>query len=134
MLSGCMLIMAYCAAAITPLDSLRSMLLKANEDSDRAKILLNMAAIYNARNYADDEALKVSEEALQISNKHGYFISRITSYSNIALYYELKGDNEKALENFLKALDIAEKKNQKSAMANLYGNLCNFYLELHEKQ
>lgn len=117
------------AARMSRIDTLRYLLNKAVEDSDKVKRLLDIAAHYNAMDVADDEGIQSAQQALALSQKNKYYKWENIAYLNMALYYELKGDNSKALDNFLKAEDCAEKHNNIKYLASIYGSLSNFYLE-----
>lgn len=110
------------------LDSLKVAVNKSRSDSERIRKLLDISNYCNSFNYPNDEALQASEQALDLAKKDDYFAQQAISYSNIALYYELKGgNNEKVLQNFLAAVDIAEKKNVKTVLCNTYNLMANFY-------
>src|SRR5580704_6582318 len=105
-----------------PLSHLDSLVMKCETTkSDSAKIyLLNtISGIYNDRGYADPRSLDAAQEALSIAIKRNNFIGMIYAYLNTGCYFQLKGDAKQALDNFLKAQDIAEKNNVNSNLGNV---------------
>src|ERR1700722_5460940 len=124
-------ILLFCRSYGNPTSHLDSLLMKLKDekiDSMRIKYLLDAANIYNQKGYAKEEALHDAEEALNLATKNNYYSSEIVAYIDEGGYYKLKSNNQKALDSYLKALDICEKKNYKNLRVEVYNCLSSFYI------
>jgi serine phosphatase RsbU (regulator of sigma subunit) len=115
-----------------PLSRIDSLIMKceaAKEDSTKAKLLNLLSGAYNNMGYANDKSLDAGQEALAIALKHSYAGIQISAWLNIGNYFQLKGDEKQALDNFLKAEDIADKSNGRNAyvLGLVYDRLSQFY-------
>ena len=100
------------------------------QDTTRAEMLID--ACVSATFRADTNVLKMAKEANQISTKLNYRIGEIRSLNCIGNYYFSRELNDKAIENYLKALKLAEKSNDfknivigKSNLANVFSHTNN---------
>jgi serine phosphatase RsbU (regulator of sigma subunit) len=114
-------------APLSHLDSLIAKCESTKDDSSKMYILNLISLAYNTKGYADIRAFDAAQEALAIALKHNYKEGEIGAYLYTGYYFELKGDAKPALDNFLKAQDIAEKNNYKIHLATVYDNLSLFY-------
>ncbi len=124
----------------TTSDSLRNLLSQKIADTIRIKASNELAYEYSADK--TDEALKLANESLKLSEKINYNEGKMNSYNNIGLISYYSSDYEKALENFNRSLIIAKKINNKNKIAvalnNIglvyddkaeYGKALNYYLK-----
>ncbi len=123
----CLFGFLYRDASASRVDSLLAQLKNETRDSQRAKIMLNIAFDNNATGIAKDETMQYAEEALKLADKIHYEAYRALAYTNIARYYDLKADYQKELDNELKVVDITEKQGLKIMRANAYDNLSAFF-------
>ena len=100
------------------------------QDTTRAEMLID--ACVSATFRADTNVLKMAKEANQISTKLNYRIGEIRSLNCIGNYYFSRELNDKAIENYLKALKLAKKSNDfknivigKSNLANVFSHTNN---------
>ena len=100
------------------------------QDTIRVEMLIDACVL--ATFMADTNVLKMAKEANQISTKLNYKIGEIRSLNCIGNYYFSRELNDKAIENYLKALRLAEKLNNfqniiigKSNLANVFSHTNN---------
>ena len=124
-----LLLVYVCAVAqqASYIDSLVARATTISNDTERVKLLNKIATTFNSEGYPRDSALQYAEAALELSNKLNFGKGQTGAYLNIGRYYKNKGDNEKALDNFLKALNIAENVNDKAQLGDIYDVMGNFY-------
>src|ERR1700739_1181372 len=124
-----LLLVYVCAVAqqASYIDSLVARATTISNDTERVKLLNKIATTFNSEGYPRDSALQYAEAALELSNKLNFGKGQTGAYLNMSRYYKNKGDNEKALDNFLKALNIAENVNDKAQLGDIYDVMGNFY-------
>jgi len=118
---------AIIGAPLSHLDSLIIQCQNEKEDSSKMKLFNEIAACYNGMGYANAKAVDAAQEALSIAIKNNYKGGQIWAYLNTGYYFQLMGDLKQALDNFLKAQDIAEKNRGKDILAEVYDRLSQFY-------
>lgn len=97
------------------------------QDSIRVELLVDACVAATFR--ADTLVLKMATEANQLSNKLGYELGKIRSLNCLGNYYFSRALNDKAINYYLQALRIAEKRNDyhnivigKSNLANVFSH------------
>jgi signal transduction histidine kinase/tetratricopeptide (TPR) repeat protein len=109
------------------IDSLKIELSHAKEDTLKVKTLNRLSSKYQ---YIDsDLSFKYSNSALLLSQKLGYTKGIGNAYDEIGIYYWVKSDFPKALENMYKALKIHESINNKEGISGSNNGLGTVYAE-----
>ncbi|PLX15454.1 MAG: hypothetical protein C0597_08870 [Marinilabiliales bacterium] len=105
----------------TKLDSLNKVLINAEEDTSKVKILLEIYKVYQEGKI--NEGKPFLDQALQISNDLGLekFIADVKL--TIGKYYNITGDFEESLKNLEDAKSIFEKLNHEENLSNTYNNI-----------
>jgi two-component system LytT family sensor kinase len=98
------------------------------QDSFRVELLID--ACVNAVFSADSSVLKMALEAESISNKIKYELGKIRSLNSIGNYYYQRSAYVQAINNYIKALKLAEQRKDidniiigKSNLANVYNRI-----------
>ena len=68
-------------------------------------------------------------KSLKINKKLGRLEGMASSYGNLGIVYEARGDLDEAEKMYLKAIEISEPRGMIESTANQYGNLGNAYKE-----
>ncbi|MFH2141113.1 MAG: tetratricopeptide repeat protein [Bacteroidota bacterium] len=102
-------------------DSLFIALQNAENDSSKLQALWNLSKHFN--NVYPEKALKYGNQSLEISkkNKNDNWIAQ--SFNIIGIAYDLKGDYNKALENYFESLRINEKLGNSTEVAKNLNNI-----------
>jgi tetratricopeptide (TPR) repeat protein len=110
----------------TKIDSLKKVLLAAKEDTNKVNTLNGLSRqYYLTGNF--DEAKKLAETALLLSEKLDFKKGIAASHNNLGNVYDSQGNYPKAVKEFFSALKIREKIRDKKGMAYSYNNLGNAY-------
>ena len=99
-------------------DSLWSRYNTSKSDTQRVNYLNKLFFSYNTRN--NDSALFVTEKAIELSTKINYPLGKASALINLGALAYYKGDEVKALSNYLAALKILENLNGKETTGYLY--------------
>lgn len=113
------------------IDSLLKMLNGMNADSNKVKLLTDLAQanfLYNA-----GEALQKGNEALTLAEQLGWKKGIARSYRTLGNGYWWKNDYPKAQEYYLKSLKIEEELGDKKAIAGTLHNIGSSYASLPDK-
>lgn len=102
------------------------------QDSIRVELLVDACVAATFR--ADTLVLKMATEANQLSNKLGYELGKIRSLNCLGNYYFSRALNDKAINFYLQALRIAEKRNDYSNIVIGKSNLANVFSHNFEDQ
>jgi len=100
------------------IDSLLFKIENAKSDSAKLNGLNKLFNVYNSQN--SDSAQIVAEKALVLARKLDYPVGRATSYNNLGTVFYYKGNNTKALANYLSALKILENLSGKVTKSSAY--------------
>jgi serine phosphatase RsbU (regulator of sigma subunit)/Tfp pilus assembly protein PilF len=111
------------------IDSAFDKVIKLKNDTQKINRLNGVASKYNLEGYPQDKVFQAAQEALQLSVKLQYTYGETGAYVNIGQYFKNKGDDKQALDNYLKALNIAEKSDNKIQLGGLYDLMGSFYRE-----
>ncbi|MEO8088070.1 MAG: tetratricopeptide repeat protein [Bacteroidota bacterium] len=98
-------------------DSLLNVLPTTKEDTNRAKLLINLSKIYFQTD--PEKCFNYAKQALSLAQKLNYKKCIIRSYQNISIYYVINNDYEKAIAYCQKAVAVAESSNDKEAQCDL---------------
>jgi class 3 adenylate cyclase/tetratricopeptide (TPR) repeat protein len=126
-----MLILLYILPAIaqsegsTRIDSLESLLIKANEDTN--KIILLNSLSYAYYNISPEEGAGYATEGLALARKLKWKAGEAMSCNNLGINYKAKADYPQALRYYLDALAINEQLNNKKSIAGNLANISNVY-------
>lgn len=110
-------------------DSLINTLKTAKEDTNKVNILNDLSRQYQGTGDFT-EALSYAEKSLELAQKLNYSIgigNALSSRGGVLWYL---GENEKAIENHLKAAQIRKECNDIQGLANSYNNIGLVYLNL----
>ena len=114
----------------TEVDSLIKLLEKAPVDTNRVKLILNIAnKLYF---YKPDLSLEYSEKALKIARDINYDNGIVNSLNLAGESYRLTGDYPKALQYQLQALEISRELKNEFVESNSLGFIGVIYMELNE--
>ncbi len=103
------------------LDSLKSVVASANEDTNKVQSLLSLASRYYR---ADNEmAIKYGSDARDLAEKLDYRSGLAYAYKCIGMGYYFQGDYIGALVNWKSSYETFEKAGDKQGMANILNNL-----------
>jgi len=100
------------------LDSLKSLLKTSKEDTNKAKIFLQLSEICDEK-----DILKYAEEGLRLSEKLNFKKGIAGCLNNIGYANHAVGNNTEALENWNKSLKIFEEINDIAATAPVLNNI-----------
>jgi tetratricopeptide (TPR) repeat protein len=121
----------FCPSACPQADSL-SDAVKAHpaKDTLRAKLLIDLirAVIYNS----PDDAMKYSEEVLDISQKTRWATGTAFGHRYKGLVYYLKGDYVNALDYLQRSLQEADSLHNKKFETSMFNNIAIVYMELKQ--
>lgn len=107
------------------IDSLHAELDKPLHDTSRVIVLNRLAYFY--RNTEPEKTKAFAERALILSRDLRFISGIGESYRMLGLYYKVKGNYEKGLEYYLKAISEFEKANDKKGLAEALNNIGNIY-------
>ena len=110
------------------IDSLKTALKQAKNESQKAVILIRLSAY--SEYIGPDKAIRYANQGLSYAQKINDNEQTGLAYTNLGIAYEIKSDYPHALKNFYKALEISEKKNDSKTLTNLYNNIGLIYIDL----
>ncbi|MFK8104153.1 MAG: adenylate/guanylate cyclase domain-containing protein [Saprospiraceae bacterium] len=105
------------------IDSLRSQLSNAVKDTSEVIILNDLA--WELKVAAPEEALKLLQNAVQLSNQLNYPKGEAQAYNNQGVVEAIRGNFELATEHYQKALVLRQQLNDQKGVASLYNNIGN---------
>jgi tetratricopeptide (TPR) repeat protein len=108
------------------LDSLLLQLSEMPKDTNRVMHLDHISFTYSRIN--PDKGLKYAAEAKELSEQLKWKRGVASSYSDFAVNYAAKSENDKAIDHNLKSLKLYEELGMKRSMAGVMANLCLIYL------
>lgn len=112
------------------IDSLKSVLVNSSEAKERVQALSGLAMAMRYRN--TDSAASYAQQAHDLSVNEAYDWGIMISSYNLGIVSRIRGDYDKALENYYRSLAIAEKINDefyKRAILNALGVVHKIYEE-----
>ncbi len=109
------------------IDSLQNLLKTDNQDTLRAKTLVELALQF--RNSEIAKGKQYAKEALFLSKKLNYKNGLAGSYGVLGLLYYREGQHDLAVDNHLKSLRLFEELGDKKAIGFRYNDLGNVYVE-----
>lgn len=113
----------------TEIDSIFKVLERpAKNDSVRVELLLKAARISTYSN--TEKAIMLSKEAMQVSNHLNLISGKFKSYLYLGMAHYRGKAYANALEEFYKALKIADSINNNTYQSMVYGNIANVYADL----
>jgi len=104
------------------IDSLKIILVKANEDTLKVATLNKLASTF-ARTGNLDDAFTYFHQAHELASKLNYHFGIAASLNNLGKVSLAKSSFPAALEYFFKSLEVAERYGIKSGMASAMGNI-----------
>ncbi|HEX4875195.1 MAG TPA: hypothetical protein VFV31_00890 [Chitinophagaceae bacterium] len=107
-------------------DSLSKLLAAAKDDSTRVKYMWQIARDMGL--YNPDSALQLSQQAVYLANKIGYTEGESRSLGILANTFSKIGNYTRALELYLKKLQLEEKRNNPRNMASVLMNIGTVYI------
>lgn len=106
-------------------DSLKRLLLTAREDTAKADILLQFCRYWLGSK--PDSAELMVQQGLDLSRQLGYLAGEASGLNLMGLVHSAKGNYPKALNHYLEALKINERRNDRLGMAKNLGNIAGIY-------
>ncbi len=120
-----LLLLNYCNAQLTVIDSLKTLLANTKSDTDKAVALYNLSYYYQM--YRPDSALMFAETAYDLSIKNKFLKGESWSLDRIAGAFHRLDNYPKALEYYLQQLKIEEKRGYMDNIASVYLNIALVY-------
>ena len=111
-------------------DSLNALLKIEKRDSNKVTLLWNLANAYNA--FKPDKALSISQDALILAQHIRFTEGESRALGSIANAFNQIGNYPKALEFYLRKLQLEEKRNNPQNMASVILNIGSVYLYQEE--
>lgn len=102
-------------------DRLLDVLGKKQADSNRVKTLNDLAYVYNLYNPA--QGLITSQQAVDLAKKIRFYDGEARALSIMANSFNITGNYNRAMEIYLKQLEIAEQRNHPGKLASLLMNI-----------
>jgi len=118
-------IFSFCVAQNTELDSLKSVLSKSIEDTNKVKTLLELSKVVPGNSASD--ALSYSILAKDLSLKLDYKNGLAFAYKNIGIFNYNEGNYLEAFDVWDKSLKAFEASNDATGVANMLSNLGAIY-------
>lgn len=115
----------YAHAQQNKIDSLNKILKNKMPDTAKAKILYKLSHAYQT--YKPDTALLLAQQVYDISKKENFLNGQVMALDGMAGAFYRMGDNAKALEYYLKELQLEEKRNFPDNIAIINMALANVY-------
>lgn len=121
----CLKCQAIQAQHTKPVDSLENKIASAMPDTNKVKMLINLAIQYSATDSA--KAIKNVTNALTLSNQLNYVNGQIDAYNNLGIFFMDFYNMEKALSYFKQAEALEKKYHKEAMLTKLYSNMGNLY-------
>ena len=112
------------------IDSLKSELNKAKEDTNTVKLMANLSKEYYR--FDTKQGVYFGKQALALAEELNYNFGIALANNNIGINYAVLGDLVSALEFFHKSLDMSIKINDEQGVANLSNNIGNIYRKINQ--
>ncbi|MBS4012553.1 MAG: tetratricopeptide repeat protein [Bacteroidetes bacterium] len=109
------------ASSTSKTDSLRVLLYKAENDSTRSSLYLDMGDSFGYSTL--DSSIYFYKKSLEISVKKGYKRQQAMAFLNMGIAFHYQGELDSALVNYQKALVIREDLGDNLGMARSYNNM-----------
>jgi tetratricopeptide (TPR) repeat protein len=118
----------YIAAQNVNLDSVKTLLKKSAEDTNKVN-LLNILG-WELKDSKLDQSLNYSLQALKLSKKLGFKTGRVRALSNAGIAYYFKGEYNEALKNYIEAANLLEGSIYRKRQGAIFNNIALIYLDL----
>ncbi len=110
------------------IDSLKKVLSTPLHDTNRIWALNNLG-----RNYQNsDTVLLIAEQAVELSQRIGFKKGEAEAYANMGYWFNQKGNYPRALEYYLKSIQVAENINYKAGLKRSFNSISTVYLYLKD--
>ena len=106
-------------AQLYKIDSLKEIIIKVNNDTDKVFLLNKLSRQYKMINQFDS-SIHYAKIALLLAQKISFNRGYIQSFTNLGTIYQQKGNFLKAYEYFFAGLKVAEKINNKKEISTYY--------------
>ena len=107
------------------IDSLEAELPNAKGDTNHVKLLQNLSYTYYSIN--PDKGIENGNKGVELAKKIDWQMGGADSYNSLAINNAVKSDYPKALEYFLRSLEIYEELGNKSGIATALANIGSIY-------
>ncbi len=121
----CFVLCPYSLYAVSPIDSLKRVLVLAKHDTTRAMILNEIGWKYWYDN--PDSAIIAHKEAITISTQAGFIRGRIKALQGYGFALQLQGKNYESLQILLQALSVSERLDDSLSLSESYNMIGNNY-------
>jgi serine phosphatase RsbU (regulator of sigma subunit)/Tfp pilus assembly protein PilF len=112
------------------IDSLRTFLITAKDDTTKVKTILDLA--FSIRLNDPDEGIKYALEGKKLAEELKWKVGIGKAYNTLGTTYKFKSDYPKALEQYQAALSIFEELDRKKDIATILMNIGSVYRPLKE--
>ena len=110
------------------IDSLKQVLSTDLHDTNRIWALNNLGR--NIQN--SDTILALAERAIALSQPIGFTRGEAEAYNNIGLWFNQKGNYPKALQNYLKSIQLSESVSYEPGLKRSFNSISTVYLYLKD--
>ena len=117
----CTVFLCQLQAQTKTIDSLRNLIVHAKDDSNKAKVLLDLS--FNFIFFRPDSSIIFANQAAEISKRCGYVKGELDAMGRIANAYGMIGDYSTSLEMSFEKLRKSEELNDKYLIATSYANI-----------
>src|SRR3989337_1750590 len=108
------------------IDSLKKVLRTELHDTNRIWTLNNLG-----RNIpTSDPIMTLAEQAIELSRKIGFTKGEAEAYNNIGYWVNQQGNYPKALENYLRSIQLSESVNYEAGLKRSFNSISTVYLYL----
>ena len=111
-------------------DSLEKRILVAAPDTNKVKLLIDLAREYSGIDSA--KAIKTVTEALKLATRLNYINGQIDANNSLGIFYLDFANPEKALPWFRQVEQLETNNNKEFLLAKLYSNMGNLYSDWHK--
>ena len=115
---------------ISRIDSLKKVIHELPNDSNKCNVYLELAQEYGRIN--TDTATYLCQQAIELGEKTGYYKGVANAYRQIGIIYYIKGENEKAIQNFTLSLSTWQQANDLWGVGRAYNNIGIIYKNIGE--
>ena len=109
-------------------DSLKQVLSTDLHDTNRIWALNNLGR--NIQN--SDTTLLLAEQAIGLSKRIGFIRGEAEAYNNIGVWFNQKGNYPKALESYLRSIQLSESINYEAGLKRSFNSISTVYLYLKD--
>ncbi len=121
----------FCVSAlaqVSPVDSLKNVINRSKNDSNKVNSFLELAQQYLRIN--QDTSIIYANSAIKLGKEINFYKGVANSYRQIAIVYYIKGEYDKAINNFEKSLITWEEAGDISGVGRAHNNIGIIYFNI----